>query len=204
MEFKETRLNQIKKTCLERKANKLIKIEEDKNFHSNVTVLHDAGYDSQLTGRVFIYLLKLTEAELNKNNTSKIINKRVSLDQEVAVFCCNKIPLNNDKEIPFCYIDLNPDSKFLSGVDYYTNVLFVQFYEELPLYELSQFFAEFDIVISKIHDYSFYVQILKEEKLNLEDLSKYYKQKYEKQIREITSLNQFLGNELYKVLIKKN
>lgn len=172
-EFDNTKLESIHRLIKKNKYDSYAQISSDviNGFCNYIDVensaFHDAGYDSVITGRCFIYLLKALENNFEKD-FAKSKNGYVDLNMKLIQDFKNKSCVSLLQE-PYDVFYFTTDDKenFIDHenrlIGLYAKVYIVKIKETNPtIYEIANMFENdhFNIAVIKIHDNIAYVELI--------------------------------------------
>lgn len=195
-EFENTKLESLFKTIKKKKYDTYVEIKCDVIngfcFYSDIesnTAFHDAGYDSIITGRCFIYVLKAIENCFETEN--RRANTHVVGDEEIKKFKGVEVKkgfINVDSRqrlisdmfnktclaliedhYDLCDFSEEPE-EFMKNEETRINVLFKNVFVllfkdmDLNIYEMAQVFEnnELNISVVKIHDNAAFIEFIVE------------------------------------------
>jgi hypothetical protein len=182
-EFDNTKLESIYRNMLKYKYNEYVQISPDaiNGFCNYIdgenSAFHDAGYDSVITGRCFIYLLKGLENNFEKDFT-KTKNGFIDFDNiKLAKDFCNRSCTTLIPE-PYDIYHFSQEGKdnYLANqqkiIGINANVYVVKAKELNPtIYELANMFENdyFNTAVLKIHDNMAFVELMNNSSLSEEE-----------------------------------
>jgi hypothetical protein len=194
--------------------------DNDKNFH-------DAGYDSYITGRIFISLLKAIEnrfevsnksaSKLQSNNNIIVENQDILLRKGFINFgilndlgYLNKVNFSivseaeslrkNDICFNFNLEEIDKEVYKLTEKVDFPNTFFVQFKETLHIYQVTKIFTDqWNTNIVMARDNAAFVEFLAEDEISLEMVRKSYQNDV---IEGIYTYEEFKSDRNYKKFLQ--
>jgi poly(A)-specific ribonuclease len=171
-EFDNTKLESIYKLIKKNKYDSYVQITPDviNGFCNYIDVensFHDAGFDSVITGRCYIYLLKAIENSFEKDFT-KSNNGYIDFSTKIVADLKNKSCISLIQE-PYDIYYLTADDRDLFEttekkiINLHSKVYIVKLKEANPtIYEVANTFENdyFNIAVVKIHDNIAYIELI--------------------------------------------